>query len=220
MTPRSVRSAAARGPLRMLSAGLILRMLTLPLALLISGAMVWGASSAAFIASTSNPDNGWATGVVALSEDAGDPAAASALFNVDKVVPGFEYSRCITVVSNSSMPTRLKLYGGVTSYTPLAAHLAVTVEEGSRAAGSLVADPNCSTFVPAEQIYDGGLVGIGSDFASGISSAPDGYPLTSEADGGTRSYRITLALPESAPRTLENTHMGGSFIWEAQSVSP
>lgn len=210
--------------------GAVVRALAIPLALIISGTMVWGASAAAFTSTTDAGGNSWTTATVILRDDDGGPAgapvlgtaSASALFDVEKVVPGFKYSRCIKVSSDSSVPTRLKMYGTGTAPWPLAEALRVTVEEGSDAAADGrvdIADPSCAYFQPDAVIFDYPLGWLPQDFSNGLSSeGTAGYLLPS---GGHRSFRFTISLPVTATnRALEGTSMEGTFIWEARSVAP
>ena len=90
------------------SAGLsaVVRVPTVPAALLVSALLVWQASNAAFSATTSNPGNSWTAGSVTLTDDDGgtSPTTGTAMFSAAGLVPGSTGSHCIAVTSTGTVP--------------------------------------------------------------------------------------------------------------------
>jgi hypothetical protein len=193
--------------LKALSAAKVIGALSIPAAVVVSGMLVMGGSSAAFSGETSNEGNSWTAGTVALENDRG-----TAMFAANGISPNYTETHCITVSSTSTIPTTLKMYtADVTSTgvpTTLAENLDVQVTRG---AGSTDAD--CTGFAPAGAAdFNGKLAAFGtanSDFSNGVGS----HTL---AAGGSSQYKITVSLPEGAPNTLQGTTAGASFVWEAQ----
>ena len=117
-----------------------------PVALLASGAMVWGASYSAFSATTVNPTSNWSAGTVALADDDSN----TAMFTASGLKPGSTGTKCIAVTSTGTLPAAVKLYG--TSYSTtnnLAGNVTLTVEEGTGATSS-----SCAGFVSGTTIYN------------------------------------------------------------------
>ncbi len=108
----------------------LLNFAAIVLGLLASGAMVLTASQAAFSDTTSNSSNSFSTGNVELVDD----DSGSAAFNVTNMAPGDTVEQCIEVTYQGSIadPSAVKLYsGGLTDSGTLAAHLDLTIEEGT-----------------------------------------------------------------------------------------
>src|SRR4051794_9534286 len=82
-----------------------------PLAVMVSGGLVWQSSYSAFSATTASPTNNWTAGSVALADDDSN----SAMFNAGNLKPGSTGSKCIVVTSSGSLASTVKLYG--TSHT-------------------------------------------------------------------------------------------------------
>ena len=77
----------------------------IPAALAVSGLLVAQSSYSAFSARTHNPGNSWASGSVALTDD--DNGVA--MFDVTNLKPGDSGSKCLTVTSNGSLPSDVRL---------------------------------------------------------------------------------------------------------------
>jgi hypothetical protein len=178
-----------------------------PVAVVLSGAMVWQSSYSAFSATTSNPTNNWATGTVNLSDD----DANTAMFNASNLKPGATGTKCIAVTSTGSLASTVKLYG--TSYSTtksLADHVNLTVEMGSGGSSS-----NCTGFTAGTTAYNGTLASFGAtreDFGSGVGTwAPTG------ASSETRTYRISYTLSASTPDSAQGGAAALGFTWESQN---
>lgn len=189
-----------------LSASKIIGALSIPVAIVISGFLVWGASTAAFSGTTTNDGSTWTAGSISLKND-----RATALFNSMKITPGFTETHCITISSTSDVSSTLKMYTADVSSTgvpvTLAEHLVVQVTEGSSAA-----DSSCNGFIPAGQAsFDGTLSAFSTvnNYANGVGA----YKL---AAGATNQYKVTVSLPDGAPNSLQGSTAAAKFVWEAQ----
>jgi Camelysin metallo-endopeptidase len=181
---------------------------SIPIAMVASGAMVWHASYSAFSATTTNPTSNWAAGTVALSDDDSN----TALFNASNLKPGSTGSKCIAVTSTGSLPSAVKLYG--TSYATtnaLSTYLTVTVDEGT--GGSFAG--GCTGFSSSAQIYNGTLAAFGTgktNYATGVGNwAPTG------SASETKVYKVTYTLSSSTPDTAQGGTAALGFTWEAQN---
>lgn len=172
----------------------------IPAALVVSGLLVAQSSYAAFSATTDNTANNWNTGTVLLRDD--DNGAA--LFNVQDLRPGQSGSKCITVTSEGTVPTAVKLYtANAESTKQLGDHLNLTVAEGAtcEAAGT--------------SIFSGTLTELAAQaktFGTGLGSwQPAGTP------GESRSYTIGYTFSADAPNSTQAATAKTDFVWEAQS---
>ena len=185
-------------------------------AFLISGALVFGGSTAAFSGTTSNAGNSWSAGTVALTDN-----HASALFSANGITPGYSETHCVTVTSTATVPTVLKMYtSAVTSTgtpTTLAANLNVQVQEGSGGTNTDGQTGGCTGFVPAAgQASTPDFSGTLAAFA-GASSYASGVGSFNLPAAGSRQYQITVSLPSGVSNALQGTTAGATFQWEAQS---
>jgi len=172
-----------------------------PVAIVVSGALVWQSSYAAFSATTSNPTSNWTTGTVALSDD----DSSTALFTATSLKPGSTGAKCILVTSTGSLASTVKLYAtGLTG--TLAPDIDLEVEEGTPGTFS-----SCSTFT-GSSLYSGtvaGFAGSKTSFATGVSSwAPTG-------SGSAKTFRFTYTVKSSS--VLQGATAGVGFTWEAQN---
>jgi hypothetical protein len=195
----------------------LLSVLSIPVALLASGLFV-GVSTAAFSGSTSNADNSWTAGTVALTNNHG-----AALFSATNIIPGYTETHCITVSSTATVPTTLKMYTSAVSSTGpvdaplLSSHLNVQVLEGSGGTNTDGQTGGCAGFVPAAgQATTPSFSGTLATFANSTSFA-NGVGNFALPAGGSRQYQITVTLPGNTPNTLQGTSAGATFNWEAQS---
>ena len=179
----------------------------IPAAVLVSGALVWQSSYAAFSSTTSNPTNNWAAGSVTLADDDSN----TAMFTAANMKPGATGVKCIAVTSSGSLASTVKLYS--TSYSTtnaLAANINLKVEEGTGATTA-----SCAGFTGASTLYDAALSAFGTtktSFATGVSSwAPTG------AASETKSYRVTYTLSASTPDTAQGGTAALGFTWESQN---
>lgn len=190
---------------------------SIPVAIVVSGLMVWNGSTAAFNGVTSNGPESWTAGSVSLTNN-----HAAALFSAANITPGYTETHCITVNSTATVPTQLKMYtAAVTSSGPVSApllssYLNVQVMEGSGGTNSDGTPGGCTGFVPAAgqtttPTFNGNLATFANSnsFANGVGN----FALPA---GGSRQYQITVTLPSNTPNTLQSTLAGATFVWEAQ----
>jgi hypothetical protein len=181
-----------------------------PVAMVVSGLLVWQASYAAFSSTTQNPGDRWSAGSVELSDD----DANTAMFAANGLKPGDQDSACIAVTSDGTLPAEVKLYGeGYTTMKSLGSYVDLVVEEGT---GGGFGD--CTGFTPLTSgavVYDGTLEAFGSSHTShgtGVGSwAPDG------SGSETRVYRFGYQLDPATPDSVQGGTAVISFAWEAQS---
>lgn len=195
----------------------VLSVLSIPVALIISGLYV-GSATAAFSGSTSNAADSWTAGTVALTNNHG-----TALFQATNIIPGYTETHCLTVSSTATVPTTLKMYTSAVSSTGpagaplLSSYLTVQVLEGSGGTNIDGQGGGCTGFVPAAgQATTPSFNGTLATFANHTSFA-NGVGNFALPAGGSRQYQITVTLPSSTPNTLQGTAAGATFVWEAQS---
>jgi Camelysin metallo-endopeptidase len=178
---------------------------SVPIAMVASGAMVWHASYSAFSSTTTNPTNNWAAGTVNLTDD----DSGTAMFNATGLKPGSTGNKCITVTSNGTLPSVVKLYSTTGSYSTtkaLADNLTITVDEGSGP---------CGTFTSTAQIFNGSLTTFSgkTSFSNGVGSWNTVGGPTSE----TKVYKITYTLSPTTPDSAQGGTAAVGFTWEAQN---
>ncbi|SBN63766.1 hypothetical protein GA0004736_2706 [Curtobacterium sp. 9128] len=179
--------------------------IALPLAVVASGAVIATASYAAFSATTDNAANSWRTGAVSLTDD----DSGAALFTVDDLVPGSTGSNCITVTSTTSNPSEVRLYTAAQSdEDAIGQHLQMTVERGALATAG-----DCTTFTGASTVHDGTLAELltAGSFGDGVD---DWKPATGTS---STTYRFSYALAADTPNTAQDSAVGTTFVWEAQT---
>ena len=175
----------------------------LPLAVLLSGAVVATSSYAAFSASTDNPGNSWSTGRVDLTDD----DSGDALFELTGLVPGTSGQACVTVTADTPADSTVRLYTAASSAGgPLADALDVTVEQGA-------ATDDCDALVTEGAAVTGSL----SELQAKTSWADGVAPWDVPAGGGERTYRVSWELPASADNTVQDSSAATSFVWELQT---
>ncbi len=210
-----------------------------PLGLLVSAALVWQTSNAAFTATTKNENNRFASGRVTLADNDG-AAAMFTLTGVNAMKPGDSVTRCIRVTygidSSPNLPMAVRMYGaGYTSPTTpgnggvLGTSLNVTIDVAPDQS-TWTSFPTCPTIdnttvtavysstVPSGQSsHPGKLEGFASytSWSNGIS----GQFSTSTTSTSTTSriYRITAGLPSDAPDSMQGSTAEITFVWEAQN---
>jgi len=182
-----------------------------PAGLLVSAALVWQASYAAFSATTSSPTNNWSTGTVVLADDDSN----TAMFTATALKPGSTASKCIAVTSSGSLASTVKLYGtGKTATNSLDTHLDLVVEQGT---GGTFAG-GCTGFTVdagAANTFTGTLAAFATaytNFSNGFGTfAPTG------ASSQTKVYKVTYTLNASAPNSVQGSTASMGLTWEAQN---
>jgi hypothetical protein len=175
----------------------------MPVAILVSGLLVWQSSYAAFSSTTSNPTNNWTTGTVSLSDD----DSAGAMFTATALKPGSTGTKCILVTSSGSLASAVKLYAtGLTG--TLGTDIDLVVEEGTPGNFS-----SCSTF-SGSTLYSGTVAGFAAastGFANGVSSwTPTG--------SGSESKTFRFVYTINSGSTAQGATAGVAFTWEAQNT--
>ena len=174
-------------------------------ALLLVSLLVLRVSSAAFTATTENPDNSWATGQIALSDD-DDDTAASAMFDVSDMVPGDVVTKCITVTyTGAADPEPVKLYADVTD-NGLGDHLDVRVREGD---GGGYAD--CTGFSATATLENNVTLNA---FAAHADYATGAGTWDPSATGQAKTYEFVVTLGVDTPDTAQGADAQATFTWE------
>lgn len=176
--------------------------------------MVLGSSTAAFTGESSSSGSQWNSGKVSIDDSASDSIGGQVLFSGEPISPGYEQERCVTVVSQSNVDTRVKMYGVDVTDNDLTQSIHMDVDEGYSAGDRK--DHSCSDFSVRGPIFSGSISDFGkraSDYRTGISSREDGTPLEA---GGRLTYRIKLQLPQETTNEVQGQSGGAVFKWEAQ----
>jgi hypothetical protein len=180
-------------------------------ALLLMTALVIRASSAAFSGEVRNEGNAFETGSLALDTD-----IATAMFDVENMVPGQTETRCVNVTYEGSIadPSGVKLYSaGYDDSGTLGSWLNITIEEGSGATNTACAGFTASGTIRSAvtlAAFDTGH----TDYSNGVGSwDPSGTPETI-------SYRFVVTLASNTPPEQEGASVTGfGLTWEVQAGS-
>jgi hypothetical protein len=176
------------------------------------GLVAFGVFSA-FSATTSNDNNQFSAGSVAIS----DNHSGTALYDVSGATPGTSSPpSCIKVTYGGSLAATVKLYrSAFTGGTGLDAYVNVAITKGTGNA------TDCSDFTPAatgSSVYNSTLSGIGTSFSDAAA-----LTLTNAGGGATWSntnavtYKFVASLPSGVSNTANGKTTGThSFTWEAQ----
>lgn len=172
--------------------------------LLVSGGLVWQASSAAFTASTQNGSNTWSSGQVLISDNDG----GTAMWTATGLVPGSTGTNCIEVTYGGNVASAVKLYA--TPYTgTLGQYITMEIEEGS---GVSCAVPGTYTSLnPGPATLDAFVTAPHNTYGTGVSS----WEPSATA---TRPYRFTYTLQDN--NSAQNKSAAVTFVWEARSKAP
>lgn len=181
----------------------------LPIGLIVSAALVWQASYAAFTAQTTNPTNNWTTGSVTLSDD----DTNTAMFNASLLKGGSTGEKCIVVTYGGNLTSSVKLFGtGFTQQNSVGNYIDITVEQGT---GTATFAGGCSTFTVdtgAANSYSGTL----SNFASTYTNSATGFGTWAPTGSTqTRVYKITYAVNNAITNTQQASNAQLGFTWEA-----
>jgi hypothetical protein len=207
----------------------------LPVGLVLSAAVVWQSTSAAFTASTDNPGNSWQSGTVALSDSDGN-TIGSALFDSDRdgvLAPLQSDVRCIRVDYTGSLPADIRFYvttpdDGSDTLDP---YLVMSVEEGLSVPEDTEVAPDCSTgftakttptsvfpIAPADDPTLQGLRTHSGYQSGGIPvGGPDGSPVGTPTQPGTHlTFKITYMLEDD--NDAQGKRSDARFVWEARNA--
>jgi hypothetical protein len=201
-----------------------------PIGLVLSAAVVWQSTSAAFTATTDNPDNSWQAGSVVL----GDSDGGAALFdttNDSALKPGSTGSRCIRVDYTGNLPADIRLYvttpaAGATTLDP---YLVMSVEQGQNVAtGTTVAADCTSGFTPTATptfLYNTKPASDATADQTRTMSALkstradylNGFPVGTAVPTDTHlTFRITYSVKDD--NLAQNTQSKATFTWEAHNT--
>jgi hypothetical protein len=109
-----------------------------PVGLVTSLALTWGATHAAFSATTHNPGNSWETGTVGLANNTKVGAVFTPLFSAEDglLKPGSTGSRCIRIDYTGSLEAEIRMYiepdgtGSPAGAEDLDPYLVMSIERG------------------------------------------------------------------------------------------
>jgi hypothetical protein len=200
-----------------------------PVGLVLSAAVVWQSTEAAFSASTDNPGNTWQAGTVVLG-DSRDGAALFTDADDSGLQPGSTRSRCIRVDYTGSLTADIRLYattptGGSTRLDP---YLVMSVERGQDVLTGTAVAPDCGAgFTPTDPptfLYNDRSAGdpgarqdttmadlkTHGDHATGIpvaTAVPEGTHLT---------FRITYLVGDDD--AAQGSTSSATFVWEAENT--
>ncbi len=195
--------------------GNLVRVTAIVASMAVVGLMVVTASSAAFTASTENPDNAFDAATIALTDDDG----GTAMFTVTDMVPGDVATGCITVTyTGTADPLEVKLYQNAYSETDGAA-------DGATLDAALTFDidqvNDCTLQTKLADLDVGTLLANAAhaDYASGVATGWDPASGTSN-----ESFLFTATFTPSGSSATDNTRIGDTvsnliFTWETQAGS-
>ncbi len=207
-----------------------------PVGLVMSLALTWNSTHAAFSASTGNVGNSWQTGSVVLTHS--DSAAALFSTSTDGALkPGSARSRCIRLDYTGSLPADIRMYVGTppadggtpaAGATALDPYLVMSVERGADVASSTTVAADCAGFTPtaaptfldsathtdAPTVEDSRtlahLRAQHTDYTTGIvvnqATAPNTY----------MTLRITYVLKDD--NQAQDKQSSATFTWEARNT--
>lgn len=183
---------------------------------MLSAAVIWQSSRAAFSGTTSNSGNHWTAGTVSLT----DNDSNGALFNASGLAPGATDSACITVTYGGSLDSAVKLYvkSGDSTFagaSSLAPYLNLTIDQGD---GNVPFGNDCSAFTNGTTIYNGTLGGAVTGFTIAKTSFATGAGTwtPSGGSGATKSYKFTYSLQDD--NNAQGLDCTVKFTWEAQNT--
>jgi hypothetical protein len=177
---------------------------------LVSGALVFGVFSA-FSATTSNPDNAFGAGSVAIS----DNDSGTALYSVTNREPGDAVSKCIRVTYTGSLQSSVRFYRSTfTAGTGLDPYVQLKVERAD--SGTVTDYATCAGFdaTPTTE-YDDTLANLGTGYAGGVTLEDSGGSANWDQNDAV-DYKVTATLLDnnSGNGLITGTH---SFTWEARN---
>ena len=201
-----------------------------PVGLVLSLALTWGSTQAAFTASTGNAGNTWQAGSVVL----GDSDSEAALFTTagdGALVPGSTRSRCIRIDYTGTLTADIRMYVGTppTGAATLDPYLVMSVERGADVTSATTVAPDCSTgFTPTTSptfLYntrqaDDPMADPSQTLARLKTDHPDhqnGMVVSSAAAPNTYlALRITYAVKDD--NAAQGTQSSATFTWEARNT--
>ena len=196
------RAVRRRGPVVSRVAAKVQLLACLFAGMLLSGALIWDATGAAFTSSTANPASNWTAGAVSISDDDG----GAALFSATNIQPGDAGAKCILVTYTGNTTAAVRLH--VQSLTgTLGPYLNVVLEQGAGGSSASCASFAADTTAPA--VTMSALAAARPNWATGFGS------WSPTAAGQTKAYRISWSI--AADNNAANKTAGLTLVWEAQA---
>jgi hypothetical protein len=206
-----------------------------PVGLVLSLAVTWGSTYAAFSASTGNVGNSWQAGTVVLTDSDSDAALFTSEANgPDGLLrPDSTRSRCIRLDYTGSLPADIRMYVGTpdSGVTGLDPYLVMSVERGTDVGKDTEVKADCSkgfastgpaTFLDGAPHTDAATAATSRtlahlraqhrDYSSGIVVNPNTAPNT------YMTLRITYVL--QGDNAAQDKQSKATFTWEAQNTPP
>jgi hypothetical protein len=200
-----------------------------PVGLVLSMALTWSSTHAAFSASTANPGNSWQTGSVALADNDSNTALFQSAVETG-LVPGATRSRCIRLDYTGDVPADIRMYVGTPAggATTLDSYLVMSVERGQNVTASTTVAPDCTagftqnttrTFLfntrqandpLADQAATLTALRTRADYTTGLSL---GTPV---APGTSLTLRISYLVKDD--NNAQRSRSDATITWEARNT--
>jgi hypothetical protein len=173
----------------------------------LGGLAAFGAFSA-FSDTTSNDNNQFATGSVAIGDNATSP-----LYDVQDATPGQSSTdHCLKVTYTGSLPASVRLYrsGFTGATTPsLSPFITLVVTKGTGT------QENCGDFSGATTVYNGLLSNFATDWTGGLQLTNASASSTwGQNDAVTYKFSASVSTDPASAGLATGTH---SFTWEARN---
>ena len=192
----------------------VLGYFVVPTTILVTGVFVSASSYSVFNAKTQNAANSWSAGTVALQADGTSGGASGTAMFAANVSPGTQGTKCITVTSNGTTPSIVKLYGANESGTNgLDQYLTLQVRVGT---GSATTGGTCpSDFAATSTVFSAAHLNTfpSGGYANGIDTT--WHPTGTGND--SRVFEFTYTMDSGAPSTTQSGTAHIDFVWEAQN---
>jgi hypothetical protein len=201
-----------------------------PVGLVVSLAVTWGSTHAAFSASTGNTGNSWQTGSVVLDHS----QRSSALFTTaddGALTPGSTRSSCIRLDYTGSLPADIHMYVGTpsTGTDTLDPYLVMSVERGADVTSTTTVAADCTTgfteassgaFLYNTQQADDLTAEASKTLAHLKATHPDyrdGVVVSTDTPANTYlTLRITYAVKDD--NGAQSKQSSATFTWEARNT--
>jgi hypothetical protein len=185
-----------------------------PTTILATGLFVSASSYSVFNAKSVAPNNSWTAGTVALESDGSNGGATgTAIFSAD-VSPGVSGTKCITVTSNGTVPSAVRLYGANYGDTnSLGSYLTLQVRAGT---ATSTTNGACTGFASSGTVFSSGHL---STFPTGgwTNGLATGWSPTGSAPE-SRVFEFSYTMDSNAPSSTQNGTAHIDFVWEAQGA--
>jgi hypothetical protein len=208
-----------------------------PVGLVMSLAVTWGSTHAAFTASTDNVGNSWQTGSVVLADSDSEAALFSTALD-SALKPGSTRSRCIRLDYTGSLPADIHMYVGTppadagtpnAGATTLDPYLVMSVEKGIDVTADTTVAADCSTgftrtstptFLYNTQQADGSSVDPSRTLAHLKATHRDYGSGLVVSTGTVQNTYLTLRITYAVKNDngAQNTASSATFTWEARNT--